>query len=59
MVKRHRKLTLSRETVRRLADRDLTGVAAGATRAATCNTLDVECTNITSCDPTRLSQCCP
>ncbi|MEP7012606.1 MAG: hypothetical protein ABJC13_19970 [Acidobacteriota bacterium] len=57
--RRNRKLSLSRETVRRLADRDMAGVAAAATRVPTCNTVDIECTNITSCDPTRLSQCCP
>lgn len=56
--RRNRKLALSRETVRRLANREMAGVAAGATRVGTCNTLDIECTNITSCDPTRQSQCC-
>lgn len=57
--RRNRKLALSRETVRRLAGRDLAGVAAGATRLPTCNTMHDNCTDITSCNPTNLSQCCP
>jgi hypothetical protein len=57
--RRKRKLALSRETVRRLAGRDMAGVAAAGTRIPTCNTVDVECTNIPLCNPTRLSLCCP
>ncbi len=57
--RRNRKLALSRETVRRLEDRALGGVAAGATRQPTCNTMHDNCTEITTCNPTNLSQCCP
>ncbi|HXU29144.1 MAG TPA: hypothetical protein VN851_01090 [Thermoanaerobaculia bacterium] len=56
--RRNRKLALSRETVRRLEAHKLGGVAAGATRIPSCNTMHDNCTEITSCNPTDLSQCC-
>ncbi len=57
--RRNRKLALSRETVRSLVDRQLVGVAAGASRNPTCNTNADNCTDITTCFPTNQSQCCP
>jgi hypothetical protein len=50
MNKSKKKLRLNRETVRLMADKDLWNIIGGVTRVPTCNTADVNCTNITSCN---------
>ncbi|HEV7670717.1 MAG TPA: hypothetical protein VGS22_19530 [Thermoanaerobaculia bacterium] len=50
MNKAKKKLSLHRETVRRLADRDLRHALGGITRVPTCNTLDNNCTEIAQCN---------
>ncbi len=59
MKKRPGKLSLSRETLRRLDTRILGPVDGGVTARTDCQTCSCETCAATGCDTSNLSACCP